>query len=95
MSNANRLRNFTLGALETAPSPVSEPQVEVGQPKRSATDPVCGMSVDPDEAAAERTHDGTTYWFCGTGCAEAFDADPARYTSGDRASAHDHGHAQP
>jgi hypothetical protein len=44
-----------------------------------ATDPVCGMSVDPTAAAAVRSYEGRNYFFCATGCAEAFDADPARY----------------
>jgi len=38
-------------------------------------------SFDPAIAAAYRTHDGVDYWFCGTGCADAFDADPARFTT--------------
>ena len=42
-------------------------------------DPVCGMKIDPTDAAATRDHDGTTIYFCSTHCAEAFDADPARY----------------
>ena len=44
-----------------------------------ATDPVCGMQVDPATAAAVRSHEGRNYFFCAPGCAEAFDADPARY----------------
>ncbi len=43
------------------------------------TDPVCGMTIDPKTAAATREHDGTTFYFCSTGCAEKFDADPHRY----------------
>ena len=43
------------------------------------TDPVCGMKIDPKTAAATREHDGTTFYFCSTGCANAFDADPHRY----------------
>ncbi len=43
------------------------------------TDPVCGMKIDPATAAATREHDGTTFSFCSTGCAAAFDADPHRY----------------
>ncbi|MDQ2636210.1 MAG: heavy metal translocating P-type ATPase, partial [Actinomycetota bacterium] len=42
-------------------------------------DPVCGMKVDPKTAAATREHEGTTFWFCSTGCAETFDADEHRY----------------
>jgi Cu+-exporting ATPase len=45
----------------------------------SAVDPVCGMKVDPRTAAATREHDGVTFYFCSTGCAETFDADPHRY----------------
>lgn len=51
--------------------------------KKSATarviDPICGMKIDPTTAAATREHDGTTYYFCNTGCAKEFDADPQRY----------------
>jgi len=43
------------------------------------TDPVCGMKIDPATAAATREHDGTTFSFCSTGCADTFDADPHRY----------------
>ncbi len=51
-------------------------------PEAAATevvDPVCGMKVDPANAAASREHDGTTFYFCSPGCAAAFDADPHRY----------------
>ena len=43
------------------------------------TDPVCGMKIDPNTAAATREHEGTTFWFCSTGCAATFDADEHRY----------------
>ncbi len=46
---------------------------------QTRTDPVCGMSVDPATAAANVEHDGTTYYFCSTGCATAFTADPDKY----------------
>jgi uncharacterized protein len=39
-----------------------------------AIDPVCGMSIDPRNAAAHRVRDGHDYWFCSIGCAEQFDA---------------------
>ena len=47
----------------------------------AAIDPICGMAVDPITAHAHRTFEGRDYWFCGQGCADAFDADPARATS--------------
>lgn len=40
-------------------------------------DPVCGMDVSEDTAAAAWEHDGVTYLFCSTGCWETFRADPA------------------
>ncbi len=46
---------------------------------KAAIDPVCGMTVDPEHAAATREHDGVTFYFCSAGCAAAFDADPHRY----------------
>ena len=37
-------------------------------------DPVCGMDVQPDSAAATETHRGQTYYFCCKGCAAKFRA---------------------
>jgi YHS domain-containing protein/uncharacterized membrane protein YraQ (UPF0718 family) len=43
------------------------------QPMAEAMDPVCGMTVNPETAAAKREYEGASYYFCGTGCAKAFD----------------------
>jgi Cu+-exporting ATPase len=43
-------------------------------------DPVCGMQVFPEEAAASIVQDGKTYSFCSTSCAKKFGANPASYT---------------
>jgi uncharacterized protein len=43
------------------------------------TDHVCGMTVDPETTEHHRHYEGGEYVFCGQGCAEAFDAEPARY----------------
>ena len=51
-----------------------------------AIDPICGMSVDPATAAAVRSYGGRNYFFCAPGCAETFDADPARYANAGGAS---------
>ncbi|HWJ68614.1 MAG TPA: heavy metal translocating P-type ATPase [Sphingobium sp.] len=45
-------------------------------------DPVCGMSVDPQEAAAHAVHAGRDYHFCSVRCGERFTADPERYLIG-------------
>jgi Cu+-exporting ATPase len=47
----------------------------------TTVDPVCGMTINPETAAASREIDGVTYYFCSTHCATTFDADPARYTT--------------
>ena len=44
-----------------------------------AIDPVCGMSVDPEQAEYRSFQKGETYYFCSAGCKETFDRDPAKY----------------
>ena len=43
-------------------------------------DPVCGMDVEESEAAAQAEYEGTTYYFCATGCRDKFEANPQEYT---------------
>lgn len=43
-----------------------------------AVDPVCGMSIEHDKAAATVTHKGVVYYFCSKGCAKEFEEDPER-----------------
>ena len=44
-------------------------------------DAVCGMTVDPANAADQVEHGGYTYYFCCTRCAKQFRAEPDRYLS--------------
>ncbi len=39
-------------------------------------DPVCGMLVEPNQAAGLRTVSGQTFSFCSVTCLAKFDADP-------------------
>ena len=48
----------------------------------TATDPVCGMTVDTSAGKPRHDHDGETYHFCGQGCCDRFAADPQHYLSG-------------
>ena len=48
----------------------------------TATDPVCGMTVDMPAGKQRHYHDGETYHFCGQGCCDRFAADPQHYLSG-------------
>ncbi|MCP9496918.1 MAG: YHS domain-containing protein [Pyrinomonadaceae bacterium MAG19_C2-C3] len=45
------------------------------------TDPVCGMQVDEQYAAATSEHQGQTCYFCSQGCKERYDGNPAQYAS--------------
>ena len=49
-------------------------------------DPVCGMSVDPQNAAGVYEYKGQTYFFCSIGCGEKFKADPERFLNHEPAS---------
>lgn len=42
-------------------------------------DPVCGMDVNPENAAAKAEYKGKTYYFCAPGCKQAFESDPEKY----------------
>ena len=42
-----------------------------------ATDPICGMQIDPEDAVATAEHEGERYWFCSEACRDAFLGDPA------------------
>jgi Cu+-exporting ATPase len=50
-------------------------------PETTATDPVCGMRVDPSRTEHHASHQGETYHFCSAGCRSKFEAEPARYTA--------------
>ena len=46
-----------------------------------ATDPVCGMAVATVASSLTVEHEGRRWWFCGTGCRDAFVADPGAFTA--------------
>jgi Cu+-exporting ATPase len=55
----------------------------------TVTDPVCGMSVEPADAAASVEREGHTYSFCSHGCHAAFITDPGMYLpSGEHTHTH-------
>lgn len=60
------------------PAPIRLP---VLNSKPKAKDPVCGMMVDPDKAAASKEHGGNKYYFCSTRCADRFSQDPEKFLS--------------
>jgi P-type Cu+ transporter len=42
-------------------------------------DPVCGMTIAPEDAVGHLTHAGETYYFCSQSCLDRFKADPAEF----------------
>ena len=69
------------------PSPPAAPSGAV------ATDPVCGMTVNPTEAAGTHRHAGRTYFFCSRDCLDRFRADPhafVGYSKDIHKKAHEH-----
>ncbi len=71
VTNASRLRRRHPRPIDTnSLLAVDEPTVEVGTDNptgikaEQVTDPVCGMSIDPDAAAERTEHSGITDHFC-------------------------------
>jgi YHS domain-containing protein/uncharacterized membrane protein YraQ (UPF0718 family) len=62
--------------------------------RRSARDPVCGMTVDRFQTPHRSVYAGQTFWFCSEGCKRRFDEDPERYSEApaEPAAAHAHRH---
>jgi len=48
------------------------------------TDPICGMTVDPQDCAGSFDYKGRTYYFCCEHCLEKFRADPEKYLAGEK-----------
>ncbi len=59
--------------------PVASRPVVSTPPVGTALDPVCGMSVDVSAGGLHLDRGGARWWFCGSGCRDAFAADPDRY----------------
>jgi YHS domain-containing protein len=65
---------------QSAPAP--EQRMKGGE-STMAKDPVCGMEVNPEQAAGQSEYQGQTYYFCSRSCKQQFDQNPERYTSQD------------
>src|SRR5882762_10072492 len=62
-----------------------------GPPKHK--DPVCGMMVAPEKAAARLEHAGKTYYFCSKNCAERFSHNPETFLAAPGTAEMDHASA--
>ncbi|WP_039996496.1 heavy metal translocating P-type ATPase [Sphingomonas sanxanigenens] len=62
-----------------------QPQADHALPK----DPVCGMTVDPEQTAHHVHHAGKIWHFCSATCRSKFVADPDHYAARAASTAHD------
>ena len=53
----------------------------------AATDPVCGMTVDPAKTPHHAEHQGQVFHFCSAGCRTKFLVDPGRYLNSEAVAA--------
>ncbi len=60
-------------------------------PGGDVKDPVCGMTVDPKNAAAAAVRSGSTYYFCSISCRDKFEQAPEKYAGAASQSGHQHG----
>ncbi len=67
---------FVPAASAQAPAKAPAP---AEKKEATAVDPVCGMKVHTDKAAATATYQGKTYYFCSKSDKTAFEKDPAKY----------------
>ena len=50
-------------------------------------DPVCGMTISPEDAVGHVEHEGQTYHFCSQGCMQKFKANPRHFVAPKEAAA--------
>lgn len=62
-------------------APPRSPQHLPAATAATATDPVCSMTVVASEPTLHADHAGQRYWFCGSGCRDAFVASPGTFLS--------------
>lgn len=48
-------------------------------PGGGTKDPVCGMTVDPQQTTAAAVREGMTYYFCSNVCRDKFEQAPEQY----------------
>jgi Cu+-exporting ATPase len=53
------------------------------RPTAEVTDPVCGMTFAPEDAAGSAEFNGQTFYFCASACQERFEANPNQFVPPD------------
>src|SRR5438105_3462318 len=79
---------------DSSPAPKPPiPELAVLNTPPKVKDPVCGMTVTPEKAAAKIEHAGNRYYFCSKGCAERFSCDPEKFLAAPAVAGMHHGSA--
>ncbi len=92
VANANRLRTYRVPSLAESTTGPLAAEIRVGADEApsqeggttmatTVKDPVCGMDIDPDTAAASEEYEGKTYYFCSQACHNQFKANPTQYAT--------------
>ena len=75
---------------EMSPDKNTNHKTGIASPRNRASaiaiDPVCGMTVNPETAAASYEHEGQSYYFCSTHCLNKFRDNPARFLNKTKAA---------
>jgi xanthine dehydrogenase accessory factor len=85
---AEIVRERPPSATARAAEPVAPPREPVAPPREpvAAVDPVCGMTVAAVPSSLHVDVGRGRVWFCGSGCRDAYLADPAAYGAGGAAT---------
>ncbi len=71
MAEVSSLRAESRPSFSKGPEPAGQ--------RREAVDPVCGMAVEVALAGHVVEYGGTLYYFCCSGCRQAFEGEPEKY----------------
>jgi len=67
-----------ISELRTALPPIGKKEKKKSE---TATDPICGMSVDTNKAKHISQYQEATYYFCCASCKQAFENEPDKYVT--------------
>ena len=75
-----QMRDATPKASDGARAPRTQAlSLEAESPMATVIDPVCGMRIEADDAAAIAEQEGQTYYFCSEACRDIFVSAPSAH----------------
>jgi adenylate cyclase len=84
VESPHRLLDGQPGSGDSGPLPCADAADRNGDLRKEAAvsmviDPICGMRIEADDAAATAEHEGQSYFFCSEGCRDVFLSSPSAY----------------